>query len=145
MRIIVGILIAPIVFIAAWSVPLVEHSAFYRWLGLNTIMAYFTFLLMAGLSHLVLSKLEWQKLWQYCSVMFLVALVMYLLFRLGSLSIYESMYHSQTQIVENGEITKEGYLLELKSSLYGSALASISMAVFWFVSFYKRSSVPNHA
>jgi hypothetical protein len=144
MRIIIGILIAPIIFVAAWSVPLIEYSAFYRWLGLNIIMSYFTFLVMAGLSHLVLSKLQWHNLWQYCAVMFLVTLVMYLAFKLVSLSINESMYHSQIQIVENGEITKEGYLLELKSSLYGSALASISMAVFWFLSIFKRSPVTSH-
>lgn len=144
MRITIGILIAPLVFVVAWSLPLIEHSAFYRWVGINVIFAYLTFLVMAGLSHMVLSKLKWHKLWQYCSVMFVITLFIYLLVKFGALSTYESLYYTQTQVIENGEITKAGYLLELKSSLYGSALASVSMCLFWFVSVFKREPLESN-
>ncbi len=60
------------------------------------------------------------------------------------MNMYESLFHSQTQVVENGEITKAGYILEFKNSVYGSALASLSMAIFWLLSVFKKKTSKNN-
>ena len=136
-RIISGILIAPAIFIIAWTVPYLDHSAFHKWIAINTVFAYITFLILASISHLVLKTLQWSTLVQYCLVMFIVGIVLYFAFGLWSLQSYSELYYSQTQVVENGSITTSGYLLKIKESIISGILSMVCMAVFWFIAIFK--------
>jgi len=139
-RIILGVLIAPWLYIVVWTLPALEHSAFHRWVAINTFFAYLVFLVFAGISHLALKKLNSAKLWSYCSVMFVVAVALDLVLSLWSLSGYTSNYYSQTQVVEHGSITTAGYLLQVKEALINGIVSAGVMAIFWFISIFKPSS-----
>lgn len=135
-RILVGALIAPWLYIIVWTMPVLEHSAFHKWVVINTFFAYTVFLIFAGISHIALKKLNATKLWSYCVVMFVVAVTLDLVMSIWSLSGYESNYYSQTQVVENGSITAAGYLLQIKEALINGAISSGAMAIFWFISIF---------
>ena len=139
-RIVFGVLIAPWLYIVVWTLPVLEHSAFHKWVVINTFFAYVVFLVFAGLSHLALKKLNATKLWSYCAIMFVVAVALDLGLSLWSLSGYTSNYYSQTQVVEHGSITSAGYLLQVKEALLNGIVSSGVMAIFWFVSIFKPSS-----
>lgn len=139
-RIVLGTLVAPWLYIVVWTLPVLDHSAFHKWVVINTFFAYVVFLVFAGLSHLALRKLGATKLWSYCAVMFVVALVLDLVLSLWSLSGYESNYYSQTQVVEYGSITGAGYLLQVKEALTNGVVSCGAMAIFWFVSIFKPAT-----
>lgn len=144
LRVITGALIAPWIYVVVWTMPLLEHSAFHEWVVVNTLMAYFLFLALAGMSHLVLARLKAKNIWNYSLVMFGVAISIDLLLSLWSLSGYTSFYYAQTQVVENHEITKAGYLLEVQEALTHGAISAMAMALFWLVAvFNPRGRVKN--
>lgn len=139
LRVITGALIAPWIYVAVWTLPLLDHSAFHKWVVANTLMAYFLFFALAGLSHLVLTGLKAKKIWTYSLVMFGVAVSIDLLLSLWSLSGYTSFYYAQTQVVENHEITKAGYVLQAQEALTHGAVSAIVMALFWLVAVFDPS------
>lgn len=144
MRVILGVLIAPWVYVIVWTLPVLEHSAFHKWVVINTLMAYFVFMVLAGMSHLALARLKATKIWSYCFVMFGVAVAVDLLLSLWSLSGYASFYYAQTQVVENNEITKAGYLLQLQEALIHGVVSAFAMGLFWLVAvFNPRGGVQN--
>ena len=136
-RITVGILVAPTIFIFCWSIPYLEHSAFHKWIVLNTVFAYAVFLILASVSHMILKTLKWSTLFQYCLVMFFVGVIISFSYGLWSLQDYSSLYYSQTQVVENNVITTAGYILKAKEALLSGMLSMICMAVFWFITIFK--------
>src|SRR5690606_2643669 len=94
LRIMLGIFFAPWLYIAIWTLPLLEHSAFHKWVVINTLLSYAAFLSLAGLSHLVLAKIKTEKLWAYCIVMFSIAVAIDLVLSIFALGGYESNYYS---------------------------------------------------
>ncbi|MGY0627562.1 MAG: hypothetical protein ACW7DS_17775 [Paraglaciecola chathamensis] len=144
-RILAGTLIAPWLYIIVWTMPVLDHSAFHKWVVINTFFAYIVFLIFAGISHFALKKLNATKLWSYCVVMFFVAVSLDLVLSIWSLSGYESNYYSQTQVVESGSITKAGYLLQVKEALINGAISSGTMAIFWFISIFSPKAVSANA
>jgi hypothetical protein len=145
LRVISGALIAPWVYVVVWTLPVLEHSAFHKWVVINTFMAYFAFMVLAGMSHLVLVRLKATKIWSYCLVMFGVAVSVDLLLSLWSLSGYTSFYYAQTQVVENHEITKAGYLLQIQEALIHGAVSAFAMALFWLVAVFNPRGSVQHA
>ena len=139
-RILLGIFFAPWLYIAIWTLPLLEHSAFHKWVVINTFLSYVAFLSLAGLSHLVLAKIKTEKLWAYCLVMFSIALAVDLVLSILVLGGYESNYYSQTQVVENGAITFAGYILQLKEALSHGLISAGVMAIFWVLAIFKSSA-----
>ena len=139
-RILCGVIIAPWLYILVWTLPVLEHSAFHRWIVINTFFAYLVFLVLAGISHLVLVKLKTTKIWSYCIVMFGVAVTLDLVLSLWSLSGYTSFFYSQTQVVDNGSITLAGYLLQFKEAFINGVISAGVMAIFWFIALYNSNS-----
>ncbi|MDN3650362.1 hypothetical protein QWZ13_15755 [Reinekea marina] len=139
-RKVIGVLIAPWLYIVVWTVPALEHSELQKWVVINTFFAYVVFLAFAGISHLVLKKLNATNMWSYCAVMFVVAVTLDIALSLWLLSGYTSSYYSQTLVVEYGSITAAGYMLLLKDALINGIISSGVMAIFWFVSIFKQSS-----
>ena len=136
-RIIIGILVAPIIFVIAWSIPYLEHSAFHKWVVINTVFAYVAFLILASISHALLKILRWSTLLQYCLVMFFVGVIVTLAFSLWSLQGYSEFFYAQTQVVENNSITTAGYILKAKEALLSGLLSMACMAAFWFIAIFK--------
>ena len=136
-RIMLGVILAPFLYIIIWTLPVLDHSAFHKWVVINTFFAYVVFFLLAGLSYLTLKKLKAKGIWSYCGVMLVVAVTLDLVFSLWSLRGYTSNYYSQTQVVENGSITLAGYLLQIKEALINGVVSSGVMAIFWFVAVFK--------
>ena len=137
MRIVLGIIIAPWVYLTNWVWPVMDHIVFSQWLIILMAAAYFVFLVLAGISHLILVYLKVTEIWGYCLVMFFVAFSLDLLISAWSLSNYESYYYSQTQVVENGVMTSAGFLLQSREALANGALSAGAMAVFWLIAIYK--------
>lgn len=144
-RIVLGIILAPCLYIVVWTLPVLEHSALHKWIIINTFFAYLVFLILAGLSHVVLKKLNATKIWSYCAVMFCVAATLDLVLSFWSLSGYTSNYYAQTQVVENGLITAAGYMLQVKEALINGVVSSGVMAIFWFVAVYSPRREVAHA
>ena len=132
-RIAVGMLIAPLVLAVIWTIPYRDHSAFDKWVVINTVFAYVTFTALAAVSHVVLWVLRLRAAWQYCLVMFGVAFVVYAVFAFISVNGYQELYYSQTQVVKDGSLTSAGVLLQITDSLQGAAILSAAFFVFWFV------------
>lgn len=109
-RLFFGLLLAPIVYILIWTIPLVEHTAFMKWLAWNTLFAYINFAILGYVAHLLLSKYNLSKLWQYIVVMFAVTFLVKFFLSVFFTSNYESLYYSRTQVVENGDILLSSYL-----------------------------------
>lgn len=145
LRVISGALIAPWVYIVAWTLPVLEHSAFHNWVVINTFIAYIAFMVLAGISHFVLARLKATRIWSYCLVMFGVAVSVDLLLSLWSLSSYTSFYYAQTQVVENYEITKAGYLLQFQEAVIHGAVSAFAMGLFWFVAVFNPRGGVQHA
>jgi hypothetical protein len=133
LRIAIGMLIAPLTLAAAWSYPYLNHSAFAKWLVINTIMAYLAFTLLAAISHVILRFLRLAAAWQYCLVMFVVAFIVYISIAFVALSGYSDLYYSQTQVVKDGSVTPAGALLQVTESIQGAALLAAVFLVFWFI------------
>ena len=142
-RIVAGVLLAPVVYIVVWSYAYIEHSAFHKWIVINTFFAYLWFLVLAAVSHIALKLLGWTRLWQYSTVMLIVASIIGFAFSIYSLAGYDSLFHSQTQVVQNGVITESGYLLYAKDLLINGVISAGAMAVFWLVSFYGTRKTEN--
>ena len=132
--------ICPWVLVAAWSWPYLEHSAFSKWVVINTVFAFFIFFVTAGISHLILRFLKLSKGWHYVLIMFCVCLVLYFTFSVYSSIGYSELYHSQTQVVTDGKITAAGYILKLKNSLLGSLLSAGVFYLFWLIAVWRPSS-----
>jgi hypothetical protein len=145
LRVILGTLIAPWAYVVVWTLPVLEHSAFHEWVVINTLMAYFVFIVLAGLSHLALVRLKATKIWSYCLVMFGVAVSVDFLLSLWTLSGYTSLYYAQTQVVENHEITKAGYLLQIQEALIHGAVSAFAMTLFWLVAVFNPRGSVQHA
>lgn len=145
LRVVLGVLIAPWVYIVVWSLPVLEHSAFHKWLVINTFMAYSAFMVLAGISHIVLARLKARKMWTYCVIMFGVAALIDLLLSLWSLSGYASFYYAQTQVVEHHEITNAGYFLQIQEALVHGAVSALAMALFWFFAVFSPKVGVQHA
>lgn len=135
-RIAAGTFLAPVVYVVVWSYPFIEHSAFHKWVIINTFFAYVCFLLFAAVSHVALKVLGWTRIWQYSGVMLIVASIIGFSYSILSLAGYESLFHSQTQVVQDGVITASGYVLYAKNSFINGVISAAAMAVFWMVSFY---------
>lgn len=135
-RIILGVVIAPWLYIVVWTLPVLEHSAFHKWVVINTFFAYIVFLVLAGMSHLLLAKFRATKIWSYCAIMFVVAFSMDVLLSLWSLSGFTSNYYAQTQVVEDGSITAAGYILQIQEALINGVVSAGVMAIFWFAAIY---------
>ena len=145
LRIVLGALVAPWIYIVAWTIPVLGHSAFHKWVVINTALAYVIFMLLAGISHFALVRLGATKIWSYCIVMFTVALSIDFILSLWSLSWYTSLYYAQTQVVENHSITSAGYMLQIKEALIHGVISASAMAVFWFVAIFKSQGKVQHA
>ena len=89
LRIAAGILLAPVVYIVVWSYPFIEHSAFHKWIVINTFFAYVWFLVFAAVSHVALKALDWTRIWQYSGVMLIVASIIGFAYSIYSLDGYE--------------------------------------------------------
>jgi hypothetical protein len=145
LRITCGALVAPLVYVAFWSAPVIDHSAFSSWVILNSLMAYFVFLVVAGLTHLGLKRLHANSIWAYCLLMFAVAAVLEFLLSIGALSGYTSLYYNQTTVVQNHKITQAGYLLQVRESLAHGAISALAMAVFWLLAVFRPRGESQHA
>ena len=143
-RVAVGMLFSPLVLAVVWTIPYLEHSAFEKWAVLNTVFAYVTFTVAAAISHFVLKVLRLSAAWQYCLVMFFVALLANLALGFYGLQGYSELYHSKTQVVQNGSITGAGYILEITNAVQGAALLSAVFLLFWFISIGRRTSGDTH-
>ncbi|MDQ2078528.1 hypothetical protein [Marinimicrobium sp. ABcell2] len=143
-RIAAGMLICPWILAAAWSVPYLEHSAFVKWLIINTVLAFIVFFFTAAISHVILRVLFAAKWWQYPAVMFAVCLLLYFGLSTLSASGYTELYHSQTQVVEGGSITSAGYALNFKNAVLGALLSAAVFFLFWVISVWTpRSGAKN--
>ena len=136
-RIIIGALTSPIALTAILQIPFIGHHAFNTWLVINLVTAYLFFLVLASISHFILSRNGWVKLWQYCIVMFALGVIADFSISIWSLSDYSSYFYEQTRVVENEYITLAGYILELKNACIHGAYLSFTMALFWLISFGK--------
>jgi len=132
-----GILLAPWLYVIVWTMPLLNHSAFHKWVVINVVFAYLAFLVLASIAHVVLSRLNSTSIWSYCLVMFLVAASLDFALSVWSLSGYYSNYYSQTQVVENGAITAAGYFLQIKEALIHGVISSGAMAIFWLAAIWQ--------
>jgi hypothetical protein len=139
-RILVGILFAPWLYVIVWTLPMLDHSAFHKWVVINTFFAYLVFLVLAGVAHLMLRRLNRSSLWSYCVVMFIVAAFLDFVLSIWSLTGFSSNYYSQTQVVENGAITVAGYLLQIREALVHGLLSSGVMAIFWLAAIWNPNS-----
>lgn len=144
-RIFLGILLAPLLYIIVWTLPLLEHTAFSKWIVINTFFAYLVFLILAGISHLVLKRFNATKVWSYILVMFVVAVCSDLILSIWSLSGFQSYYYAQTQVVENGSITAAGYVLQIEEALINGFVSSGVMALFWLVAVFNPKGNIAHA
>jgi hypothetical protein len=143
-RIAAGMLISPLVLAVVWCIPYFDHSAFIKWVLINTVFAYVTFSVTAGISHFIVKSLRFAFAWQYCLVMFGVALVANLGFGFYGLQGYDDLYHSQTQVIKNGSITGAGFMLEITNSVRAAALFSAAFLLFWFISIGRRTGGDTH-
>lgn len=144
LRLFLGMLLAPTFFILVWTLPVLEHSAFKKWLLINTVLAYVAFFFLAAVSHVVLIKNGWKKLWQYCVVMSVVSFISNLALSIWSLRGYTSYYYAQTQVVEHGSITFSGYILQIQEALVHGAIAAIVMALFWLIAVFQPRGRTSH-
>jgi hypothetical protein len=131
------LVLTPIAMAIVWSIPFYDHSALKQWILINTLNAYGTFLFMAAISHLILRVLHLKAAWQYCLVMFCVALPIHIGSAIYNLQDYNSLYYSQTQVVEHGKITASGYMLQVTNSLKGAAFLTVAFLLFWFIAVRK--------
>jgi hypothetical protein len=136
-RILAGILLAPWLYVLVWTLPLLGHTAFHKWVVVNIFLAYLVFLVLAGIAHIVLGRLNKTSIYSYCAVMFSVAALLDFTLSVLLLSGFTSNYYSQTQVVENGMITASGYLLQIRESLIHGVISSGVMAIFWLVALWK--------
>jgi hypothetical protein len=141
----VGMFFSPLLLAVIWSIPYLEHSAFTKWLVINTIFAYLTFTVAAGISHLIIKALRLASAWQYCLVMFCVALVVSLGFSFYGLQGYNELYHSQTQVIKDGSITSAGLILEITNATQTAALFAAAFLLFWFISIRRRTRCDAHS
>ena len=141
-RIAVGMAVAPLVLAVIWTIPYWGHSAFDKWVVINTVLAYATFTVLAAISHVVLRVLRLRAAWQYCLVMFAVAFVVYAVFAFISVNGYRELYYSQTQVVKDGSLTNAGALLQITDSLQGAAILSAVFFVFWLVAVRESNKAP---
>ena len=139
-RILIGILIAPIIYILVWTLPFANDVMFDTWLITNTVIAYISFLVLAGICHAILKDLKTDKLLNYFMVMFLVSVSLYLTISLSSMSELDSLYYSQTHLVKNNSITLAGYLLQLKAAIIHGLVSAFVMAIFWLIAVFKPSA-----
>jgi len=137
LRIIAGLVLTPIAMAIVWSIPFYDHSALKQWVLINILSAYGAFLFFAAISHLILRVLNLKAAWQYCLVMFCVALPIDIGFSIYSIQGYSSLYYSQTQVVEHGNITASGYMLQVTESLKSSAFLTLAFLLFWFIAVRK--------
>ncbi|WP_160153112.1 hypothetical protein [Microbulbifer sp. ALW1] len=141
-RSIAGMIFCPWILVAVWSLPYLSHSAFSKWVVINTFFAFTVFFFTAAVSHVILKTFCLTKGWHYPVVMFFVCLILYFGFSTFSASGYDELYHSQTQIVEDGNVTKAGYVLNFWNSVSGSLLSAGVFFVFWLIAVWKpRSAV----
>lgn len=144
-RILFGILLAPWLYVLVWTLPLIEHTAFHKWVTVNIILAYLVFFVLASIAHVALTLLNKTSIYSYCAVMFWVAALLDFTLSVLLLSGFDSNYYSHTQVVENGMITASGYLLQIKESLLHGVISSSAMAVFWLVALWKPRHKKVHA
>lgn len=121
----------------AWSIPYIEHSAFPKWVVINTFAAFLVFFITAAISHFLLRAFSLVKWWHYSAVMFSVCLILYYGFSTLGASGYTELYHSQTQVVENGSITLVGHILNFKNAVSGSVLSAATFFIFWLIAVWK--------
>src|SRR5690606_13647493 len=136
-RIIAGMIICPWILVVAWSIPYIEHSAFPKWVVINTFTAFLVFFITAAISHFLLRAFSLVKWWHYSAVMFSVCLILYYGFSTLGASGYTELYHSQTQVVENGSITLVGHILNFKNAVSGSVLSAATFFIFWLIAVWK--------
>lgn len=144
-RIIAGMVVCPWILVVAWSLPYLHHSAFSKWIVINTFAAFFVFFLTAAISHFVLRAFSLVKWWHYLVVMFCVCLLLHYGFSTVSASGYTELYHSQTQVVENGKITKAGHILNVRNAVSGSLLSAAVFFMFWVIAIWKSSGSSKNA
>ena len=140
LRMVLGALVAPWIYVFVWTMPMFEQSDFHRWVMLNMFLAYVAFMALAWISHVVLALLRATKIWSYVFVMFAVAVSVDLLLSLGSLSWYTSFSLGKTQLVENDLITQAGYMLQFKEALVHGVVSATAMGLFWFLAIFKPKS-----
>ena len=141
-RLLIGTLIAPWLFVLVWTLPMLDHSAFHQWAIINIFLAYLAFLVSAGMTHLVLRSFNRSSILSYCFVIFTVAVFLHLIISLWSLSGYSSNYYAQTQVVENGSITVAGYLLQIREAVIHGLVSAAAMAIFWLAAIWTPNSKP---
>ena len=141
----VGILLAPWLYVIVWTLPLLWHAAFHKWVMVNIFLGYLVFLVLAGIAHIVLGRLNKTSIYSYCVVMFSVAALIDFTLSVLLLSGFTSNYYSQTQVVENGMITVSGYLLQIRELLLHGLISSGVMAIFWLVALWKPMRKKAHA
>jgi hypothetical protein len=141
-RIILGILLAPWLYVLVWMLPLLGQSAFHKWVVINASFAYLVFLVLSGVAHIVLTQLSKTSIYSYCTVMFMVAALLDFTLSVSMLSYFESNFYAHTQVVENGSITAAGYLLQIRESVIHGGISSAAMAIFWLVAIWKPKNKP---
>ena len=139
-RILIGVLIAPLIYVVIWSLPYINEAMFKSWVIVSIFFAYLSFLVIAGICHLILVELKTEKLHNYFLIMFLVSAFLHLAISLSSISELDSLYYSQTHVVENNSITLAGYLLQLKAATVYGLISAFVMAIFWLIAVFKPSA-----
>jgi small-conductance mechanosensitive channel len=144
-RIIAGMIVCPWILVVAWSIPYINHSAFSKWIVINTFLAFFIFFLTAGISHFVLRALSLVKWWHYSLIMFCVCLLLYYGILTSDASRYTELYHSQTLVVESGRITRAGHILNFGNAVAGSLLSAAAFLMFWMIAVWKPNGSSKNA
>ena len=132
LRIVLGILIAPIVYALALQHPYSEFR-FQKWLRFDFFTAYAAFLLFFGVSWLVLSLGSWRRFWQACAVVFGVTVLFVFPSAVFGMGGYESLNVPHPGLVEGGRITRAGYMQCATDALMSGAVSVVAMTVYWMI------------
>jgi hypothetical protein len=138
-KILWGIAIAPW-FMILWDTisnaltnPYWEQSNPLFWFFYSVVSSYLSFLLYAGISHVILRYVKAVKSWQYVVVMFSVSFVIYGAVTLSSFMSYEAYQQGLVEIVKNNTITPAGYIYIAQFSLLRAAIYGVCFLVFWVI------------
>lgn len=129
--------VSPWILVVVWSVPYLNHSAFSKWVVINTFVAFTVFLVTASISLLIIKVFSLFRWWHYSGVMFCVCLLLYYGFSTFGVVGYSELYHSQTKVVEGGHITTAGHILNFRTAVSGALLSAAVFLVYWFIAVWQ--------
>ena len=135
MRILVGMLIAPLIYVLFLCIPALNEPDLGSWILFSSFLAYIYFFFAASITHIILRILKWRKYKHYCCVMFSVTFTADLSYSFWVLRGYESYYYFRTQVIEHGQFTTQGIILQfIEATVYG-IVAAIAISVFFAIAF----------